>query len=272
MADQKRLSRSIVLHGVLFLLGQSVLLFAVTLFYHMGWQRFGLFMCITTAYHAGLTAVLLFRKADFRVEGADAPLERVNLSNTLTYGRLSSIPSITYLIVKAANYSILTVILPFICLVFITDFADGIIARRRKQITYVGRYLDSTSDYLMLIAVSIMLFSYALIPLWFFLLIMGRLILFALGMGILALRAGEANPVSTFLGKMSIFALMVLYAMEIARFFEVPWIGDPMVVDIIMYATALIVSISVVDKAIFLFRMFTSTPQREKGARPGTEA
>jgi phosphatidylglycerophosphate synthase len=264
MADQKGLSRSIVLHGALLFLGQSLLLLAVTIYYRMGWQRFGLFMCITGTYHAALTAVLLFRKADFRVEGADAPLERVNLSNSLTIGRLSSIPSITYLIVKAANYSILTVILPFVCLVFITDFVDGIVARRRNQITYVGRYLDSSSDYLMLIAVSIMLFSYALIPLWFFLLIMGRLILFALGMGILALRAGEANPVSTLLGKMSVFALMVLYAMEIARFFEVPWIGDTKVVTIAMYATALIVSVSVVDKAIFLFRMFTSTPPRQK--------
>ena len=77
--------------------------------------------------------------------------------------------------------------------------------------------------------------AYDLIPLWFFILIMGRLILFAIGMAWLALREGKANPLATFLGKASIFALMVLYAMEIARLFEVPWIGDVRVVTIIEY-------------------------------------
>jgi phosphatidylglycerophosphate synthase len=262
MAPRNSLARSIVLHGAFLFLGQSLLLLAVTIAYRMGWQRFGLFICITAAYHGALTAVLVVRRRDFTVEGQPEPLPRVNLSNTLTLCRLSSIPTLTYLIVKAASFSILPVILPFICLVFATDFVDGIVARRRRQITYVGRYLDSSSDYLMLIAVSIMLFSYELVPLWFFILIMGRLVLFALGMGLLALRAGEANPVSTFLGKTSVFALMVLYAMEIARFFEVPGIGDPRVVAVVMYLVALVVAVSVVDKAVFLARMFARPPER----------
>ena len=42
-------------------------------------------------------------------------------------------------------------------LVFASDMLDGMIARRRNEITFIGRYLDSTSDYLMIIAVSIVL-------------------------------------------------------------------------------------------------------------------
>ncbi len=272
MPADKSLTRSIALHGVLFFLGQTAVLLAVTIGYRMGWQRFGLFMIISAAYHAGLTVLLVVRRADFRVEGADAPLPRVNLSNTLTFGRLSSIPTITYLIVKASTYSILPVILPFICIVFATDFADGMVARRRKEITFVGRYMDSSSDYLMIVAVSIVLFSYALIPLWFFLLVMGRLVLFALGMIWLTLREGKANPLATFIGKMSIFSLMVLYAMEIAHLFDVPWIGDERVVTVVEYLVAVIVAVSVVDKAIFLARRFAEVPRRRRARHAGTSA
>ncbi len=264
MPSERRLIRSITLHGVLFFLIQTVVLLAVTIGYRMGWQRFGLFLAISAVYHAGLTGLLVVRRGDFHIEGSDAPLVRVNLSNTLTFGRLSSIPTITYLIVKASVFSILPVILPFICIVFATDFLDGIVARRRREITFVGRYMDSSSDYLMIIAVSIVLFAYDLIPLWFFILIMGRLILFAIGMAWLTLREGKANPLATFLGKASIFALMVLYAMEIARLFEVPWIGDVQVVTIIQYVTAVIVAVSVVDKAIFLARGFAAAPREEE--------
>lgn len=264
MPSEPRLIRSITLHGVLFFLTQTVVLLAVTIGYRMGWQRFGLFLAISAVYHAGLTGLLIVRRGDFHIEGSDAPLVRVNLSNTLTFGRLSSIPTITYLIVKASVFSILPVILPLICIVFATDFLDGIVARRRREITFVGRYMDSSSDYLMIIAVSIVLYAYDLIPLWFFILIMGRLILFAIGMAWLTLREGKANPLATFLGKASIFALMVLYAMEIARLFEVPWIGDVRVVTIIQYITAVIVAVSVVDKAIFLARGFAAAPRRKK--------
>jgi hypothetical protein len=68
---------------------------------------------------------------------------------------------------------------------------------------------------------------------------------------------------------MSIFALMVLYAMEIARLFEVPWIGDERAVTIIEYVVALIVAVSVVDKAIFLARGFAAAPRRKRIPRAG---
>jgi phosphatidylglycerophosphate synthase len=272
MPPDSRLARSIALHGTFFFLAQTAVLLAVTIGYRMGWQRFGLFLAISAAYHAGLTVLLVARRGDFRIEGANAPLTRVNLANTLTFGRLSSIPTITYLMVKASAFSILPVILPFICIVFATDFLDGMAARRRKEITFVGRYMDSSSDYLMIIAVSIVLVSYDLIPLWFFILVMGRLILFAIGMIWLTLREGKPNPLATFLGKASVFALMVLYAMEVARLFEVPWIGDERVVTIIEYIVAVIVAVSVVDKAIFLARGFAATSHKKGVPRAGASA
>jgi phosphatidylglycerophosphate synthase len=264
------LAKSISLHGILFFLGQAALMVALAIAYRMQWPRCALFLGIAAAYHAVLTGILLARRADFHVEGATELLPRVNLPNTLTFARLSSIPSIMYLILQAPSYPVLPVLLPFICVVFATDFIDGMVARRRGQITFVGRYLDSSSDYLMIVAVSIVYYALGLLPLWLFLLIMGRLVLFAIGMALLALREGKTDPLATFLGKASIFALMVLYALEIAELLSVPWIGDETVVRIMEYLVAAVVAVSVVDKALFLWRMFTRPSMRRpaRSARP----
>jgi CDP-diacylglycerol--glycerol-3-phosphate 3-phosphatidyltransferase len=267
MSTATSLRNSIALHGALFFLAQGALLLGVTLGYGMPWGHFALFLGICAAYHGLLTGFLVARREDFHIEGTGVPLSRVNLSNTLTFGRLSSIPTIVFLIVQA-SYPILPVMLPLVCIVFATDWLDGIVARRRGEITFVGRYLDSSSDYLMIIAVSIMFYYFALIPLWFFILTICRLVLFAMGMALLALKEGKADPLSTFLGKASIFALMVLYVMEIARRFGVPWIGHEIVVQIMEYAVAIVVVISLVDKAIFLRRKFSKAAQRRAGTPP----
>jgi phosphatidylglycerophosphate synthase len=270
MPAKGTLERSITLHGALFFLAQGVILVAVALVYRMGWQRPALFFAISAAYHTGLTALLLHRKADFHLEGTPVPLERVNLSNTLTLGRLSAIPTVLFLIIQASTYPIMPVLLPLMVLVFATDTLDGMVARRRHEITYVGRYLDSSSDYLMIITVSIIFFYYELIPLWFFILIMCRFVFFALGMVALALREGKPDPLSTFLGKASIFALMVLYVMEIAGLFGVPWIGNDLVVRIVEYAVALIVAVSMVDKAIFLRHAFQKAANQQERIPPAS--
>jgi cardiolipin synthase (CMP-forming) len=264
MLAEKSIRTSITLHGALFFIAQAVLLLVVTLAYRMGWPRFALFIGISAAYHGVLTGLLVMRSADFHVEATGALLPRVNLPNTLTLGRLSSLPSVLYLIIQASSYPIVPVILPLMIIVFATDFLDGMIARRRRQITFVGRYLDSTSDYLMIVAVSIIFYYYDLVHLWFFILILCRLVLFAVGMALLALKAGKSDPQATFLGKASIFALMVLYVMKVAGMLGVPWIGDDGVIRIVEYVVALVVVASLVDKAIFLRGKFAEASRISK--------
>ena len=267
MPEWNSLTRSIVRHGALFFLAQGGVLVAVTLAYGMTWPRLALFLAISLVFHAFLTAMLLLRRGDFRIEATGLLLSRVNLSNTLTYIRLSSLPTILFLVIQASDFpATLTVILPFICAVFATDFLDGMTARRRAEITFVGRYLDSASDYLTIIAVTIVLNYHGLLPLWFLLLVLLRLVLFAFGMGMLAIREGKADPRATFVGKVSIFSLMVLYAMEIARLFSVPWIGNDLVVRILSYVVAAIVVASIADKAVFLARRFSRIAHAAQGA------
>jgi phosphatidylglycerophosphate synthase len=251
------LGRSILRYVTGFLALQAVLLVAVFAAYRIPWYRLWAPLAVSAAGHAGMAAFLLWRRSDFRVEGTDAPLEKVNPPNALTIGRISSIPTILFLVLLARDYPVLPVALPFICLVFATDLVDGFLARRGGGVTFVGRYLDSSSDYLLIIAVSILYRLEGLIPVWLFWLIMARLVLFAAGMALAALRQGAVKPVATFLGKASIFATMVLYAMEAAERFGVPWVGDPRVVGIFEYLVAGVVVISLADKAVFLRRLFS---------------
>ncbi|MGA2379908.1 MAG: CDP-alcohol phosphatidyltransferase family protein [Spirochaetia bacterium] len=219
MPEWKSLTRSIVRHGAFFFLAQAGVLVAMTLAFGMGWARLTLFLGVSLVFHAFLTAMLLLRRGDFRIEATGLLLSRVNLSNTLTYIRLSSLPTILYLVIQASDFpTTLTVILPLICAVFATDFLDGMTARKRGEITFVGRYLDSASDYLTIIAVTIVLNYHGLLPLWFLLLVLVRLVLFAVGMGLLALREGKADPRSTFVGKVSVFSLMVSPPSSTKRF------------------------------------------------------
>ncbi|HUI73137.1 MAG TPA: hypothetical protein VL354_21635, partial [Spirochaetia bacterium] len=114
--------------------------------------------------------------------------------------------------------------------------------------------------------VSIIFLYFRLIPVWFFVLIVSRLVLFAAGMTVLAFREGKADPVATFLGKSSIFATMVLYVMELAELFQVPVIGHPVVVKVIEWIVAGIIIVSLVDKGIFLRERFARIPPRPRGS------
>jgi len=250
------LGRSIVRCLAGFGLAQATILVVIVLAYGVPASKLALPLAVIVAFHVALAAFLLWRRADFRVEGAEAPLARVNAPNVVTLGRLSSIPTSLFLVVLAREYPVLPVALPFLCLVFASDLLDGLLARRGGGVTFVGRYLDSSSDYLLIIAVSIVYLIEGMVPAWFFWLLMARLVLFAAGMAWAALRQGAVKPIATFLGKASIFSTMVLYAMEAAERFSVPWIGDPRVVRIIEYLVAGILIVSLADKAVFLRRLF----------------
>jgi cardiolipin synthase len=246
------LGRSILRYLSGFGFAQVAILAGVYLAYRVPAVRLALPLAVIAAF-------LLWRRADFRIEGTEAPLARVNAPNAITLGRLSSIPTVLFLVLLARERAVLPVALPFLSLVFASDFADGILARRGGGITFVGRYLDSSSDYLLIIAISIVYLLEGMIPAWFFWLLMARLVLFAAGMAWAALRQGVVKPVATFLGKASIFATMVLYAMEAAERFGVPWVGDPRLVRIIECVVAGIVVVSLADKAVFLKRLLGRT-------------
>ncbi len=256
MARPSPLRKSIITMVAVLLAIQVGVFAAILAIYRIAMSELALFAGVTAVFHAGLGAFLVSRSQDFRIEGAPEPLTKVNLANALTIIRLSSIPSALFLILLSRRIQLLPVALPYLILVFVTDFFDGMAARRRKETTLVGRYLDSMSDYLIIIATSIVFFVFSLIPLWFFILILSRLVIFAALMAVAALVQGKASPLSTFLGKASIFAVMVLYVLEVAEYFRIPVIGHPVVVQVFEYLVAAVIVLSFVDKGIFLVKLF----------------
>ena len=124
------LGRSILRYLVGFFMAQAALLAVVFTAYRIPWGRLWAPLAVSAACHAGLAAFLLWRREDFRIEGTDTRLGRINAPNVLTIGRISSIPTILFLVLLARDYAVLPVALPFICLVFASDFVDGLVARR----------------------------------------------------------------------------------------------------------------------------------------------
>ncbi len=199
----------------LLLLVQTALIVVCSLAYRLALSRSALFVLITLLYHGALLGVLLSLRSLFVLLDEGRPLQRVNTPNTLSLVRLSSLPSVVFLIISAREAQLMPVILPALVVVFLTDFLDGRLARRRGEVTRIGRYLDAVSDYMILSATLFVYLSYSLIPWWFFLLVVVRLGIVAGGNVLLYALQGYIEPETSYLGKASVFAIMVLFAAKI---------------------------------------------------------
>lgn len=98
----------------------------------------------------------------------------INLPNVLTYFRIASVP----IVIIALNPPVSPVafhVAFFTCLLaLITDYLDGILARRKHLETSIGKLLDPLADKLLVLAVFIMLIPLNKIPSWVVFLVVGR--------------------------------------------------------------------------------------------------
>ncbi|HTL43144.1 MAG TPA: CDP-diacylglycerol--glycerol-3-phosphate 3-phosphatidyltransferase [Vicinamibacterales bacterium] len=104
----------------------------------------------------------------------------MNLPNALTIGRIFLIPLlVVVLLTKFEGRLILGVRKELVGagifgLASLTDFLDGYLARRRKQITTVGQLMDPLADKLLITAALFSLVAMELVPAWIAVLIVGR--------------------------------------------------------------------------------------------------
>lgn len=224
-----------------------------------------------TLVAGGLAAVLLRRRRDFAIVGGP-PLSRVNPSNVLTLARLTSIPSVVMLITAAADRTApVWPVLALLSAVLLTDLADGALARRRGQVTRIGSYLDSSTDYLLLGAGAILSLVYGIGTPWVFAVLVGRLALQA-GAVLWIAAAGRPLPSATRLGKASIAAGMVLLAVELAaavgtRVLSAPATA-PLPLTLLEVALAGVLAASAVEKLVLLAGAVRQA--RSAGSGPGT--
>jgi phosphatidylglycerophosphate synthase len=210
------------------------------------------FLIATTAYHAFMLAMLLLFKQDFVKVPSGERLQRVNLANAVTLFRLTSMPTVLFLVLAAKDYRMRLPLLGLVVLVFATDFADGYISRKAGEVTKIGKMMDSASDYGLLLVLTIVFYYFSLVPPWFFLLVTLRLGLQVILVFTLIFINKRIEPKTTFMGKAAVASIMVLYAVEVIRL--IFGIGRIEFIAVLEWATAAIVLVSMIDKVVAFVR------------------
>jgi CDP-diacylglycerol--glycerol-3-phosphate 3-phosphatidyltransferase len=104
----------------------------------------------------------------------------MNLPNSLTVTRIFLVPLlVVVLLTEFEGRQIFGVPKEFVGaaifgLASLTDWADGYLARRRKQITPLGQFIDPLADKLLILAALISLVQMDLAPAWMSAVILGR--------------------------------------------------------------------------------------------------
>ena len=82
----------------------------------------------------------------------------LSLPNLLTLSRIFAVPILVFLLWKPAPYDYLITFVLY-CIVGITDYFDGYLARAQGRISRLGQFLDPIADKIMVAAVLVMLMA-----------------------------------------------------------------------------------------------------------------
>ena len=82
----------------------------------------------------------------------------LSIPNLLTLSRIFAVPILVFLLWKPAPYDYAITFVLY-CIVGITDYFDGYLARAQGQISRLGQFLDPIADKIMVAAVIIMLMA-----------------------------------------------------------------------------------------------------------------
>lgn len=258
------LSKSIIGTSLAFLLAQFAIFAAYALPFRFT-ERYTLpFVAVAIAYHGLILGLLFVFKGDFVKEPSNEPLEKVNLANKLTLFRLSTLPTALFILLASKDFPIRLPLVALVALVFATDFLDGYVSRKGKQLTRLGKMMDCASDYALLFAISVVFYYFHIIPAWFLYLLVIRLASQALMVLVVLVVRKQVAVHTSFMGKATVASTMVLYVVELFRFFT----GiNPMVYRVMEYAVAVIIAISIVDKIVLMAKDLGTKPAGPKGSR-----
>lgn len=210
------------------------------------------FVISCVGIHLVLLSFLLIMRNDFALVPSGRQLDRVNVANLLSMFRISSTPSILFFLILSKEHSTLPILLVFTGAAFLTDLFDGFISRRLRQVTRIGRYLDSMSDYAILLVVCFAIDFFGLISDWFFLLVLARFLGQGLGMGALLVYHGSVESRSTFLGKVAVFSTMVTFGVSLLQLADSLQETMVRVMRVLEYPVAFLLIVSLLEKLLLL--------------------
>ncbi len=148
----------------------------------------------------------------------------LTIPNVLSFLRLAMVPVFLILVLQGRDALALVVLV----ISSATDYLDGYIARKFKQVSRLGQLLDPAADRLFIFAALVGLAARGVIPWWLFAVIAGRDVVL-LVMGIIAANFGYGPLPVHHLGKVATAALF--YALPILMigqaFPDAAWLTDP---------------------------------------------
>jgi CDP-diacylglycerol--glycerol-3-phosphate 3-phosphatidyltransferase len=97
----------------------------------------------------------------------------MNLPNFLTMLRIFSIPVLVVVLLTQFEGKELVAVAIFL-LAALTDTLDGLVARKREQVTILGQILDPIADKLLIASAFICLIELGAVPAWMVVIILGR--------------------------------------------------------------------------------------------------
>src|SRR5678816_3100369 len=178
----------------------------------------------------------------------------MNLPNTLTLVRIFLVPLlVVVLLTQGAQREMFGIAKELIAaaifgIASITDWLDGYLARRRRQVTWLGQVLDPIADKLLTSAAFISLVQLGLAPAWMVALIIGRE--FAItGLRSLAYTKGITIPASP-LGKAKMASQVTTILLLILGWGPLPWMAW------VGYFTLWLVMLLAVASAVDYYRRF----------------
>ena len=173
----------------------------------------------------------------------------MNLPNSLTLVRMFLVPLlVVVLLTESDGRKIAGVPRELVgALIFglasLTDWLDGYLARRRRQVTWLGQVLDPIADKLLTSAAFISLVQLGLAPAWMVALIIGRE--FAItGLRSYAHTRGIAMPASP-LGKIKMASQVTAILLLILGWGPLPWLAP--VGHVALWVVMLAAVVSAVD-------------------------
>ena len=164
---------------------------------------------------------------------------KLNLPNTLSLSRIFLVPVLVVIILTKFQGKVYLGVAVYV-IASVTDWLDGYLARRNKQVTTLGALLDPIADKLLNLSAFIAFVEVELAPAWMVVIIVGRdiavqglrVIAASQGITIAASPLGKAKMIS------QVSCIIALIIIQGKKLVELAFIGDIMLWAVLLIALA----------------------------------
>ena len=145
----------------------------------------------------------------------------MNLPNTLTLSRIFLTPLLVVILLTRIDGKEIYGVVIFV-IAALTDYFDGYLARKRNQVTDIGKLLDPIADKLLITSAFISLVELNLAPAWMVVIIVGREFAVS-GIRSIAASQGYVMPANV-LGKLkTVCQVLTIVVLIVADTYIEPW-------------------------------------------------